>query len=435
MLHANNPDIRRMLLAGNFGLEKESLRVTPDGFMATTPNPFVGYDHIVRDFSENQVEINTAIQPTPEAVIDELHHHNTIVHTTLAQANPPELLWPFSNPPYIRTERDIPIAQFEGALASKTVYREHLSDVYGRYKMAFSGIHFNYSFADELLQRDYEIACTEDGFTGSFADYKNDLYTVLAERSVAYGWLMVAITAASPLMDSSYVEKNCLGQDLYQGLSSTRCSELGYWNFFTPILDYSSHVAYADSIQRYIDEGLIAYPSELYYPVRLKPRGENDLDTLREQGVSHIELRMLDLNPLVDDGLDVRDVRFAQLLLIWLASTPRQPFTTRDQVQAMQNFKNAAHYDLKTVKIVVPNGEVYSVAHAALNVIGFMEDFFGDYSSEVTACLDFQKQKFIDPENRYSWQVRKQFSGGFVQKGLTLAEEQQKRFVENDDAR
>ena len=425
MLHATDPAVRELLLKGNFGLEKESLRITPDGFMATTPNPFTGYEHIVRDFSENQVEINTSIQPTPEAVIAELDHYNAIVQNTLRTSEPRELLWPFSNPPYIRTERDIPIAQFEGALASKTVYREHLSDVYGRYKMAFSGIHFNYSFADELLEADFALSDYN-----SFTDYKNGLYTVLAERAVAYGWLMVAITAASPLMDSSYVEKNRLGQDLYQGLSSVRCSELGYWNFFAPILDYTSHIAYADSIQRYIDEGLIAYPSELYYPVRLKPRGENDLDTLRREGVSHIELRMLDLNPLCKCGLDTRDVFFAQLLLVWLASTPRQPFSTRDQVQALQNFKNAAHYDLKTVKIVVPNGEVYSVAHAALNVIGFMEEFFGDYSDEVAACLEFQKQKFIDPETRYAWQVRHAYEGGFVQKGLALAEKLQEDYAD-----
>ncbi|MCD7833403.1 MAG: hypothetical protein LUH00_05375 [Lachnospiraceae bacterium] len=46
------------------------------------------------------------------------------------------------------------------------------------------------------------------------------------------------------------------------------------------------------------------------------------------------------------------------------ARVPDEPFSDRDQVQAVQNYKNAAHYDLKTVSITVPNGEFYSVAHA-----------------------------------------------------------------------
>ena len=48
-----------------------------------------------------------------------------------------------------------------------------------------------------------------------------------------------------------------------------------------------------------------------HYPIRLKPRGANRLETLREQGVNHIELRMIDLNPLRKEGINVRDVKFA----------------------------------------------------------------------------------------------------------------------------
>ena len=102
-----------------------------------------------------------------------------------------------------------------------------------------------------------------------------------------------------------------------------------------------------------------------HYPIRLKPRGPNRLETLRERGVNHIELRMIDLNPLRLEGIDVRDVKFAQLLLVWLAATPRQPITSKDQMQHIANFKNAAHYDLRTVKIVMPDnrGRSWTLAH------------------------------------------------------------------------
>lgn len=420
MLHIQDADVRRLLLKGNFGLEKESLRVDENGFLAHTKHPFSDDDHIVRDFCENQTEINTPVTHSPEEAVASLNYYYQKIQRTLRQLEPREYLWPFSNPPYIRNEDDIPVAIFEGGQASKTAYREYLSDRYGRYKMAFSGIHFNYSFDEELLQRDFALSGETD-----YTEYKNQFYVVLAERAVAYGWLMVAVTAASPLLDGSFVEKHKYDQDHFSGMASVRCGEMGYWNYFAPIFDYTDVRAYADSIQRYVDDGLLRAPTELYYPIRLKPRGKNILSVLRDQGVDHIELRMFDLNPLVSCGVDVRDVAFAQLLLVWLASTPRQPFSIKDQVQAVQNFKNAAHYDLKTVKIVVPNGEVYSVTDAALKVLGMMREFYRDFPEDVQKVLEFETEKFLDGENRYAWQIRKAFSDGYVKKGLELAKKRQ----------
>lgn len=438
MIHANEKHVREILFQGNFGLERETLRITHDGFLAQSPNPFPDNPHIVRDFSECQVEINTGIRPSPAESLAELAHYDKVVQTTLATMDPPELLWPFSNPPYLRSEDDIAIAQYQGDEASKTEYRQYLSRQYGRYKMTFSGIHFNFSFGDELLKRDFalsDFAANPDAEQG-FIDYRNDLYLALAERCVAYGWLMSAITAASPIMDSSFVEKGNLGGDLYFGLGTVRCSELGYWNYFSPVLDYSSPQGYADSIQQYVDRGFIMYPSELYYPVRLKPRGAYNIDALRAGNISHIELRMFDLNPTDPLGLKEEDVLFSHLFLLWLACTPRQSFSPADQVQAIQNFKNAAHYDLRTVNIIVPNGEVYTVNQAALNVLGFMEDFFRsiDASQEVFDCLAFQRGKFTNAiHQRYTHTVRHAYGTHFVENGLKLAQLRQQESLARPD--
>lgn len=421
MLHADNEKVKKLLFSGNFGLEKESLRITPEGNMAHTKHPFPPeHKHIVRDFCENQTEINTPVVHTAQEAVDSLYKYTVEIQKGLAALPERELLWPFSNPPYIKNEADVPIAKFYGESAAKTAYREYLSDRYGRYKMTFCGIHVNYSFSDELLRADFEVSGESD-----FDTYRNMLYLVLAERAASYSWILTAATAASPLLDSSYVEKGRFGENEFNGMASTRCSELGYWNYFTPIFDYTDLNAYCDSIKRYVDMGLIAAPSELYYPVRLKPRGVNNLERLRSEGVDHIELRMFDLNPLCPEGIDVRDLKFAQMLLVYLAGTPRQPYLPKDQVQSSQSFKNAAHYDLKTVKIVVPNGEVYSVAHAARNVIGFMREFYKDFPAEITEILDFEEAKFIDPEKRYSHIIRDKYRDGFVKGGLELAEKYQ----------
>lgn len=425
MFHANDPTVAPLLLRGNFGLEKESLRVDGQGFLAHTPHPFPNDEHIVRDFCENQTEINTPVAHSAQEAVDALNESYHKIQRTLAALPQREYLWPFSNPPYIKNEADIPVAHFEGGRASKTAYRDYLSDRYGRYKMTFSGIHVNFSFDEALLQADFVLSGEKD-----FVSYKNRVYLTLAQRMVAYGWVLVTVTAASPLMDSSFVEKGRFDEDEFNGMASVRCSEMGYWNFFAPVLDYTSIEAYAESIRSYVTRGWIKAPTELYYPIRLKPRGLNNLDTLREKGVDHIELRMFDLNPLVPVGVDVRDVQFAQLMMVWLASTPDQPFSEKDQVQAVQNYKNAAHYDLKTVKIVVPDGEIYSVAHAARNVIAFMREFYRDASDDVKQLLDWQENKLIDPETRYAWQLRRLYAGGYVKKGLTLAKLRQQQALE-----
>lgn len=424
MLHAQDPAVRPLLLKGNFGLEKESLRITPDGYFSHTPHPFPEDANIVRDFCENQTEINTPVLPSVHAAIQTLAEFTQQIQRKLYNLPEREYLWPFSNPPFIRSEDDVPVALFSGRKATKTVYRQYLSNRYGRYKMTLSGIHFNYSFSDELLRADFAVSGEDD-----FATYKNDLYVSLAEQAAAYGWILTAATAASPLLDSSFVEKGRFGEDEFNGMASTRCSELGYWNYFTPIFNYSNIRSYTDSIQKYVDESLLAFPTELYYPVRLKPAGQNHLTTLRENGVNHIELRMFDLNPLVPAGLDERDAIFAQLLLVWLAAKPRQPLSRKDQVQAVQNFKNAAHYDLKTVKIVGPDGNICPVADAALKVLENICVFYQGFPPEIQSVLEFERAKFLHPENRYSWQIRRQFGGSFVKKGLALAKQRQEEAV------
>lgn len=397
MLPIQVPDVRRRMLHGHFGLEKESLRVTPSGRMAHTKHPFPGDAHIVRDFCENQTEINTPALGSAREAVASLEAFDAVLQRRLAEQSPQEYLWPFSNPALLQNEEDIPVAQFFGELAGKTAYREYLSDRYGRYKMTLSGIHVNFSFDDDLIEAAF-------GAQNQFATaqaYRNQLYGELAEKAAAYGWLITAVTAASQLVDQSFWEKGRGNSDEFCGMASVRCSELGYWNFFAPVFDYTNLTRYADSIQRYVDDGLIRYATELYYPIRLKPAGENRLDALR-QGVNHIELRMVDLNPFAPAGIDVRDVEFIHLFLLWLASMPRMELTPRDQVQAVQNFKNAAHYDLKTVKIVMPSGRPAPVADTALEVLRQLSDFYRELLPEALPILDFETAKFTDPENRYA---------------------------------
>lgn len=421
MFHIEEKTVRRLLLNGRFGLERESLRVMPDGSFSHTLHPFsVDEKHIVYDFCENQTEINTDVCDSAEEAIAVLEGHVSAVCQRLESLPEKELLWPFSNPTFIRSESDIPIAKDKEAYGLKKGYREYLADRYGRYKMTFSGIHVNYSFDEELLKEDFHYS----GFS-DYREYKDCVYVTLAERVAAYGWIITALTAASPVLDGSYFEKGKRGETIFSGLASIRCSEMGYWNYFVPVFDYTDIASYTNSIQKYVDDGFIAAPRELYYPIRLKPKGEYNLQKLRDDGVDHIELRMVDVNPYERAGVSDKDLKFIQLLLIWLMGTDRQVFAAKDQIQAVSNFKNAAHYDLKTVSILAPNAEVYSVVAAGLKVIGFMRDFYRDFPDEIQEILAYQEAKFQDPEKRYAWRVRREFADGFAEKGLQYAKKMQ----------
>lgn len=463
MLHYGYPEIRDLLFHGSFGLERESLRVLGDGTLSHTRNPLGESAHVTRDFCENQTEVNTDPCPSAEEAVRELDRFTANIQRVLADLPEPELLWPFSNPPYIKAENDIPIARFDGDLAEKTEYRRYLSARYGRYLMTLSGIHVNYSFSERLLRAEFRIHENETRTNSArsvkstrpeagmaqtsrtkaggsepmrgmsagqaeearFRKFRDQFYVELAEKAAVSGWILTALTAASPLGDSSFAVEGVTGEDYFPGMASIRCSELGYWNFFTPVLDYSDIHSYADSIESYVTGGVLRAPSELYYPVRLKPRGKNTLDNLRSGGVSHIELRMFDLNPLAFSGVAVRDVKFAQLLLIYLAAGPAVRADKNAQIMAVRNFKSAARYDLRTVRLASTDGNEMSMHAAGLRLLHDMKIFFRDCDQDVQCVLDFELEKFTDPKRRYAAAVKEKYAGGFVKKGLALARQRQ----------
>ena len=413
-LDVREPSSRPLAFDGNFGLEREALRVTENGHMAHTPHPFpADHPHIVRDFCENQTEINTRVWPTADEAVAELRSLNAEILREIggdaarsASAPYHEYLWPFSNPPPLRGEDDVIPAKFVGKLSGKATYRDYLSTKYGRYLMTYCGIHVNFSFGDRLLK--------VSGVN------RNALYLHVAAGSVLWGWIVVALTAASPIADASFFHAAEEG-DFFSGFASVRCGDLGYWNNFSPANDFSDVGAYAEAIRGYVRRGLIAAPSELYYPVRLKPRGANRLETLVAEGIDHIELRCIDLNPLADGLVDVRDIKFIQLFLLWCAARPPARLTERDQAQAVRNFKNAARYDIDLARISLPDGTSASVRETGLRLLASMSRFFADFPPEVTDVIAFERNKLEHPERRYAEQVRERFGGTFAEKGLAFA--------------
>lgn len=379
---------------GTFGLERENLRVTADGYMAQTPHPFPDNEHIVKDFCENQTEINTGVHNTAQGAVDELAQHSNRLKSELNKRG--EALWMYSNPPYIKNEDDIPIAVYEGDKSIKHSYRKYLAEKYGKYKMTLSGIHVNYSISEKLLKNTFSHLGYSD-----YSEYKNSAYLRLAQGLTEYGWIINLLLSASPVCDGSYLSPDRIGELIITKYASVRCGEEGYWNNFTPVLSYDSISAYAYSIQKYIDNGTLAGVGELYFPVRLKPKGANRLNNLVQNGVNHIELRNIDINPFAKEGIDVRDLEFLELLILWIYSRYDEKLSESRQIQSAVNFKNAALYDIDSAFIYTKNSKKETLRNAGLQILSEMIKFFG-----YTPALQYQKAKLTEENSRYADKVR-----------------------------
>lgn len=368
------------IFEGRFGLERETLRVDENGRLAQTLHPFDD-GHLSRDFCENQLEIITPVCESIEEMLDSLRSLDCKARNILSEMN--ESVWLYSNPPHIDSEEEIPVALFEGNLSAKHDYRLNLERRYGKRLMLYSGIHFNFSFSEKFLQKLYE----NEHQTVSYIEFKNSLYLRLFKQINRYSWLPVLLTAASPVYDLSFDGdfKNGIGFD---GYASMRNGERGYWNQFVPELDYSSLSAYTESIRRYVEKGVLFSAKELYLPVRLKPKGENSLEALLQNGVDHIELRMFDLNPLEPLGISQKDLEFTHILLIYLLSLDDFDFSLNLQKEAIKNHKSAALYKLDKVTV-----DGVSIKEAANRILDDMGSFFAE-DNAVLNIIDYEREKF-----------------------------------------
>lgn len=398
--------LKTHILDGEFGLEKESLRVNSDGVIANTPHPFGDTESITRDFSEAQLEFVTTIHTSVDDVINELKNLHKMAYKRLGELKTgSELIWCFSNPPLIDDENKIDVAQFSDEKKDKIIYRKYLADKYGKRKMLLSGIHFNFSFPDNFINALFKYSNENNVRT-----FKDKLYLEAAAKLIEYSWLIVILTASSPVCDSSFIggEK---GKTYYNDFATIRCGADGYWNTFTPFLDYSNLELYASNISDYVEQGLLKAESELYCPVRLKPKGENSLETLLKKGVNHLEFRLLDVNPLYEVGINPDDLKFIHMFLVYLLSLEKTDFNRQKQKLAYDKIKKSAGYDISYFK------------EKGIELLNDVKQYYADnLPDDYSNALDFQIKKLTNNNKRYSHIIKDEYKSDYIGKGLVTAE-------------
>ena len=339
------------------GIEKESLRVRPDGALALTPHPralgsALKHPHITTDFSEALIELITGVHTDVPACLQEMKH----IHQFVIRHIGDEVLWGTSMPCSLPDENAIPIARYGASNIgrAKTVYRIGLSHRYGRRMQMIAGLHYNFSLPDSA----WPLAGLEP----------SEGYFALIRNFRRHAWLLLTLFGASPAVCASFVEgrKHAL-EELAPGTlylphaTSLRMGRLGYLSEAQDSLavSYNSIESYTaclhdvltkpyppyeaigirgdDGDYRQLATSLLQIENEFYSTIRpkrvIRP-GERPLHALRERGVEYVEVRAMDLDPFSAVGITADTIRFLDIFLLHclLAGSPPD---SRQEIEAI----------------------------------------------------------------------------------------------------
>ena len=347
------------------GIEKESLRIAPDGKLSTQPHPkafgsALSHPRITTDFSEALMELITPVHTGIDSCLEELSDIHRYVYQNLEN----ELLWTASMPCILGDDEAIPVAQFGSSNTAKmkSIYRVGLGHRYGRRMQTIAGIHYNFSIPKALwplLQdsdRDFNAAYRkEHGEDCSQEDYQTAAYFGLIRNFRRYSWLLLYLFGAAPAVCGSFLA----GQEhklekldehsLYLPHStSLRMGDLGYQsnaqqslkvcynlldNYIATLSEAitTSHPDYEkigvqnNGDYKQLSTALLQIENEFYSPIRPKrvtDSGEIPLGALKRSGVEYVEVRCIDVNPFEPTGISSEQVHFLDAFLLFCLIAP-----------------------------------------------------------------------------------------------------------------
>ena len=365
------------LLEGNYGIEREALRVYKDGNLARSPHPKIfgsknENPYITTDFAECQMEMITPPLKTPKQVYDFI---NSLYDISVEGLEDSEYLWPQSMPSIVPDDSEINIAKYDDDEKGNTAheYRKNLIKKYGGKKQLICGIHYNFSFDENLIKKlyDYEKSSkssllglnwnrNEENENVRYINFKNSIYLKLARNYLRYRWLIVYLLGSSGFVHKSYGCRCCMNisseiaKDSFtnEGAVSYRNSDCGYRNKIELLPDYSDVDSYIKSLKSFIDDELIDSHKELYSSVRLKPVNvDNFMESLLKDGITYLEYRSIDINPFEKGGISLEDLNFLQIFNIYLLIKDESDYKEW-QKEATENQNKIAKHGLKNIGLI-----------------------------------------------------------------------------------
>ena len=426
------------------GVERESLRITPEGRLSSLDHPHqlgsaLTHSNITTDYSESLMEFITPVSDSLDVLLAQLGD----IHRFTLQNLGDERLWPLSMPCFIGGEESIRLAQYGRSNLGrmKTLYRQGLHHRYGSMMQVIAGVHFNFSMPDSFWsewQQLQQSDCCQ-------CKLISDSYMGLIRNVYRFGWLIPYLFGASPALCSSFLrgrdtglpfERVGKGSLYLPYATSLRLSDLGYTNKSQAGLNisHSSLPEYLTSVRRALDtkddafaamgvkvdgayrqlnDHVLQLENELYAPIRPKrtPRsGERALIALERRGIDYIELRTLDINPFTPFGVELQQLRFLDLFLVWCLLRP-SPVLDATEIKRNHHNMNLVALEGRRpgLHLQSAQGELplqvwgEQLMDELLLVAQLLDRAYGRVHYQL--ALQAQREKLLDPEKTLSAQV------------------------------
>ncbi|MES9833201.1 MAG: glutamate--cysteine ligase [Candidatus Thiodiazotropha sp. DIVDIV] len=427
-----------LLSGGLIGLEKEGLRVSPQGSISNLPHPEalgspLTNRYITTDYSEALTEIITP----PSADRNEPLKFLFEAHRFLYQHLDEEILWSTSMPCVVEDDERIPIANYGSSNAGmmKTVYRRGLGHRYGRVMQVIAGVHFNYSLPQDFWWIFQQLE-EDKGDTQAFI---SDSYFSMLRNLQRLGWLIPYLFGASPAVCKSFLggrPTTLESFDEYTYFSpyatSLRMGDIGYQNskeqgtgikacydcldayietlsraIETPCPIYKAMGVKVDGHYKQLNANILQIENEYYSTVRPKQIPElmeKPIHALQRRGVRYVELRSLDVNAFHPLGIAEEQVYFIEALMLFCLLNESPSINVSEQKTIDWNELAAAHQGRKPGLELQRRGKKIAlrdwgleICDAMLPICEILET--GMPGQPYTRSLLLQKSRLQDPES------------------------------------
>lgn len=370
------------------GIERETLRVTPGGYLAQTPHPAglgsaLTNPYITTDYSESLLEFVTPPLTGNAAALTSL----TDIHAFTVQQLTDELLWPASMPCILGDDDAIPIARYGASNVGmmKHIYRRGLGHRYGRKMQTIAGVHYNLSFAPGLWPALQNL----EGDKSPLAEYRDRCYFGMIRNFQRVAWLIPLLFGASPAFCRSFLGGRATGFQMFDRhtcyapyATSLRMSDIGYKNksqsslvipynnldsyvhglaeaLATPDPEYAAIGTSVNGDWRQLSSNILQIENEYYSFIRPKQpiqTGERPTLALRRRGVQYLEVRALDIDPYSPNGVSEDALRFIELLLLNALCQDSPVISAEEQHAIDHNQTLVAHEGRKPGLLLKRNG-------------------------------------------------------------------------------
>ena len=462
------------LADSRIGLEKESLRVSPQGSLAQTAHPAalgspLTHPHITTDYSEALTELVTPPCADIPSALNFLRDTQQFVYQVMDAAPDNELLWATSMPCVIAGETSIPLARYGDSNIGqmKTVYRRGLGLRYGRVMQVIAGVHFNYSFPDSF----WPLYQSLEENKGEMQGFISAQYFALIRNLQRFGWLVPYLFGASPAVCKSFLSGKPTTLDSFnentyyeEFATSLRMGDIGYQNnqeaevgikanydsidayveslryaTETPCPEYEKFGVEVDGQYQQLNANILQIENEYYSTIRPKQiagRFEKPVHALSRRGVRYVELRSIDVNAYDPLGINDRQLRFLEAFLVFCLLHESPLIDAQERKDIDHNELAAAHRGRDPKLRLHRNGKRVRLQEWAGELLDAMQGVCdlldaGRNTSLYRESLKFQMEKVRDPERTPSARMlaeMREKGEGFFHFALRMSQQHQQYF-------